>query len=127
MIELSKLGERFENNAGWIQNLADFPVGGVQLIHSVAGSSRSHHAHKKDGHWLYCVSGRFEYLERPLGSSEEPSRRTICPGDMVFTGPGIEHSTYFLEDTVLISMSLQPRTHEAHESDLIRVAPLPLT
>ena len=127
MIELSKLGERFENSAGWIQNLADFPVGGVQLIHSVAGSSRSHHRHAEDGHWLYCLSGYFDYVERRVGDDGPPEQRRIKAGECVFTGPLIDHSTYFPVDTVLISMSLRPRTHEAHESDLIRVAPLPLT
>ncbi len=127
MIELSKLGERFVNENGWIQNLADHEVGGVQLIFSKAGSSRSHHYHRTDDHELYVVYGEMLYLERPVGSQEKPSRRVIRAGEMVLTQAMVEHSTYFEVDTLLVSMSGQARTHENHESDLVRLAePLPI-
>lgn len=125
-IHKAKLGERFENEAGWIQNLAEFPVGGVSIIESVAGSRRSDHHHLQDGHWLYVFKGRMEYFERPVGSTEKPECATIEQGEMVWTGPGVEHATLFPVDTVLISMSLRPRDHASHESDVVRLAsPLP--
>lgn len=125
-IELSKLGERFENAAGWIQNLAEENVGGVAVIFSKAGSRRSDHWHRSDNHELFVVSGRMEYYERPVGSEEKPVHRTINAGEMVFTGPNIEHATLFPVDTVLISLSRRARTHELHEQDLVRLAaPLP--
>ncbi len=126
MIELSKLGERFENAAGWIQNLADAVPGTVSVIFSRAGSSRSHHFHREDFHDLWVLSGSMLYVERPVGSHEEPVRRLIKAGEMVRTPPLVEHSTYFSEDTYLVSMSLRPRDHEHHEQDVVRVAPLPI-
>ncbi len=63
-------------------------------------------------------------MERPVDSTEEPTRRTIRKGEMVFTGPMTEHSTYFEVDTLLLSMSKRARTHELHEQDVVRCEPL---
>lgn len=127
MIELSKLGERFSDHRGEILNLLERECGGVGIIWSNAGTRRSDHSHNFDGHWLYVLKGRMEYYERPVGSEEKPEHATIEEGSMVWTGPGIEHATLFPVDTVLISMSLRPRDHASHESDLVRLAePLPI-
>lgn len=126
-IELSKLGEVFSDHRGVITNLLEQPCGGVSIIESKAGSRRSDHHHLCDGHWLYVLSGYFEYYERPVGSTEKPAHRTIAQGEMVYTGPGIEHATVFPVDTVLISMSLRPRDKAHHEEDVVRLAePLPI-
>lgn len=127
MIELSKLGERFENQAGWIQNLADGVTGTVSVIFSKAGSSRSHHYHLHDMHDLFVLSGSMTYVERPAGpygSGDKHDVRVIKAGEMVRTESMVMHSTYFPEDTILISMSRLPRDHEHHEKDLVRVPPL---
>lgn len=129
-IPLSPLGERFENEAGWIQNLAEQPVGGVAVLFCKAGSSRSHHWHRDDSHELYVVSGEMRYVERarvvltaagPIGPTR---RRVIRAGEMIRTGPNVEHSTYFPVDTILISLSARSRTHAEHEADVVRCAPL---
>ena len=130
MIELSKLGERFEDDRGVIQNLAERPVGGVAVLFCKAGSSRSHHWHKTDSHELYVVSGEMRYIERPIATHDGPwraetRRRVVLPGEMLHTGPRVEHSTYFPVDTVLISLSARSRTKAEHEADLVRVEPLP--
>ena len=124
-LKLAKLGERFEDERGYIQNVLEQSCGGVSIIVSYAGTSRSHHLHKKDAHWLLVLEGEMQYLERPAGSTEEPARRTIRKGEMVFTPELVEHSTYFPVDTTLLSMSRFERTHASHEADVVRVAPLP--
>jgi len=127
MIELSKLGEVFTDARGAIQNICDGVTGTVSIIVSNAGTRRSDHSHRQDGHLLYVVSGYFDYYERPVGSTERPTHRRIHQGEAVWTGPGIDHATIFPVDTVLLSTSLLPRNHEAHEADLIRLAePLPI-
>jgi uncharacterized RmlC-like cupin family protein len=127
MIQLTHPGDSFTDHRGVIRNLLDHSCGGVQMIWSNARSRRSDHYHREDGHWLYIVSGECEYYERPVGSKEKPERVTMLPGDMVYTGPGLEHATLFPIDTVMVSMSLRPRDHESHEADLIRLSePLPL-
>lgn len=127
MIELSKLGERHEDDRGVIQNLAERPVGGVAVLFCKAGSSRSHHWHKTDSHELYVVSGEMRYVARNAGAyaGRVVAQRTVKAGEMLRTGPQIEHSTYFPVDTVLISLSAHARTKAAHEADLVRVEPLP--
>jgi quercetin dioxygenase-like cupin family protein len=126
-IELSKLGEVFSDARGTIRNLLEQSCGGVSIIESKAGSRRSDHHHVSDGHWLYVLSGRMEYWERPVGSQDKPERVTVNQGEMIWTGPGIEHATVFPVDTVLISMSLRPRDKANHEADLIRLEkPLPV-
>jgi quercetin dioxygenase-like cupin family protein len=111
----------FINAAGSIQNLLEEPCGGVAIIHSKAGSIRSQHYHRTDSHYLYVLSGRMLYFERPVGSKELPEPVEVRAGQMVFTPPLVEHATSFDEDTVLVSMSKNARTTEKHEADLVRV------
>lgn len=127
MIELTQLGEVFEDARGRIQNVLEQPCGGVSIIESRAGSRRSDHWHERDGHWLLVLEGRMDYYERPVGSKDPPVHRTIHEGEMVWTGPGIEHATLFPVDTKLLSMSLRPRDKANHEQDVKRLAePLPI-
>ena len=129
MIELSKLGERFgDDPKHYIQNLAERPVGGVAVLFCKAGSSRSHHWHRTDSHELYVVSGEMRYVQRPAGvyaGARTRTQRTVKAGEMLHTGPQVEHSTYFPVDTVLISLSARSRTKAEHEADLVRCEPLP--
>lgn len=111
----------FFNDAGSIQNLLEQPCGGVAIIHSKAGSIRSQHFHKTDAHWLFVLSGKMHYFERPVGASEMPQCVVVSAGEMIYTPSMVEHATSFPVDTVLVSMSKRARTTEAHESDLVRV------
>lgn len=115
----------FSDDRGYIKNLLNRPCGGVQFIFSRAGSKRSSHWHKTDGHVLYVLEGMFEYWERPVGSTEPPNRLLVMQGEQIYTGPGIEHWTRFCVDTQLISMSDKARTHAEHEADLVRVEWVP--
>ncbi len=118
---------------GYIVNLREGPCAGVAIIESVAGSIRSNHWHREDSHLLYLVSGAMLYFEHPVredpgtkipdpcgfgGISYEP--QVIRPGEMVFTGPRMEHATVFPIDSTMISISPRPRDHESHEADLVR-------
>lgn len=113
------LGERFEDERGWIQNLA--ASGWVSIIQTKAGERRSSHWHRTDSHYLYVLSGEMSYFERPVGSADPPGWDSYKAGQMVFTGPNVEHWTYFPVDTVLVSVSQLHRTHDAHEQDVVRI------
>ncbi len=127
MIQLTHPDPSFVDPRGEIRNLLDQSCGGVQIIWSKAGSRRSDHSHVRDGHWLWILSGSCEYYERPVGAKGKPEHATMRAGDMVFTGPGLEHATLFPEDTVMVCMSLRPRDHASHEEDLVRLEePLPI-
>ncbi len=122
---LSDLPPPFINDAGKIQNLVELPEGaasvrGVSIIYSKAGSRRSSHRHAQDWHYLYVLSGSMIYRERRVGS-ETVVKFRVKEGEMILTGPNVDHWTEFDEDTVLISASRLSRSHAEHESDLTRV------
>ena len=125
MIEmLAKLPEPFKNDAGTIQNIVELGAEegfrGVAIIDCVAGARRSSHWHKKDSHYLYVVHGEMLYTERRIGSGTVV-RFMVKPGEMVYTGPRIEHWTEFPVETRLLSVSKLSRSHEEHEADVVRV------
>lgn len=123
-IVLVPLPQPFINEAGEIQNLVELAENdgfrGVAIIRCRAGSRRSSHWHKKDAHYLFVVSGEMLYTERAFGSGTI-LKFAVRPGQMVFTGPRTEHWAEFPKDTVLISISKLGRSHEEHESDVVRV------
>ncbi len=106
---------------GAIQPLVDFPMKNVSLISSKKGSVRSNHYHLSDWHYMYVLSGSFDYYFRAAGGTAEPTAITLRPGEMVFTPPMVEHATVFLEDTQLLVASRNPRDQEVYEADVKRV------
>jgi quercetin dioxygenase-like cupin family protein len=93
----------------------------LSLITSKKGTVRSNHYHATDWHYMYVLSGSFDYYYRPTGSGEKPKVITVKAGEMVFTPPMEDHATVFLEDTQLLAMSRNPRDQESYESDVRRV------
>ncbi len=116
---------------GAIQSLVNFPVKNISLITSVKNSVRSNHYHLTDWHYMYVLSGSFDYYFRPTGSGSELSVIRFKQGEMVFTPPMEDHATVFLEDTQLIVMSRHPRgdqqTYEADVKRILLVDPETLT
>lgn len=113
------------SDAGTIRNLLTEPCGGVSIISCNMGSKRSSHYHLTDSHWLYVVKGVMRYWERPVGSPEPPKEYRVHRGEMIHTGPMVEHWTEFPEGTLLLSLSDRPRDHASHEADVVRVGPRP--
>jgi oxalate decarboxylase/phosphoglucose isomerase-like protein (cupin superfamily) len=106
---------------GAIQSLVNFPMKNLSLITSKKGTVRSNHYHLTDWHYMYVLSGSFDYYYRPTGSQEPPSVTRVRPGEMVFTPPMEDHATVFLEDTQILVASRNPRDQEAYEADVRRV------
>jgi dTDP-4-dehydrorhamnose 3,5-epimerase-like enzyme len=111
----------FEDKRGKIQNLILRPVTSVAVIESVAGTVRANHYHKTDWHYAYIVKGKIIYFEREVGSKVKPLPQIFTAGQMFFTPPMREHSMVFAEDTTFVTMAKNIRSHESHESDLVRV------
>src|SRR2546425_8912739 len=82
-----KLPSPHLDERGAIQPLVDFPMKNVSLISSKKRTVRSNHYHVSDWHYMYVLSGSFDYHFRPAGSSEPPKRITVKAGEMVFTPP----------------------------------------
>ena len=116
------LPEHFEDARGVIQNVLFATVRNVALISSKAGTTRSNHYHKEDWHYLYVISGSFNYYERDVeASGENIEPLVVKAGEMVFTAPLKVHRTDFLEDTVLLSLGKHPQDHASHEEDVVRM------
>lgn len=109
------------DDRGSIQSLVNFPMKNLSLISSRKGAVRSNHYHVTDWHYMYVLSGSFDYYYRPAGSTEAPKVITVKAGEMVFTPPMEDHATVFLEDTQLLAMSRNPRDQESYEADVRRV------
>lgn len=116
-----KLPAAHVDDRGAIQPLVDFPMKNVSIISSKKGSVRSNHFHVSDWHYMYVLSGSFDYYFRASGSTEKPKVIRLRPGEMVFTSPQEEHATVFLEDTELLVASRNPRDQEIYEADVRRV------
>ena len=90
----------------------------LSLISSRKRTVRSNHYHVTDWHYMYVMSGSFEYHYRPTGSAEPPKMIVVKTGEMVFTPPMEDHATVFLEDSLLVVASRNPRDQEAYEADV---------
>ena len=110
-----------KDDRGLIQSLVNFPMKNISLIISKKGSVRSNHYHETDWHYMYVLSGAFDYHFRPTGSDKKPSMIRVEAGEMVFTPPMEDHATVFVEDTQLLAMSRNPRDQKSYEADVKRV------
>ena len=109
------------DDRGHIQSLVNFPMKNLSLIVSKKGTVRSNHYHLTDWHYMYVLSGSFDYYFRPSETDKTPTVVRVKAGEMVFTPPMEDHATVFLEDTQLLAMSRNPRDQEAYEADVKRV------
>lgn len=120
-----QLPEPFTDERGSIQNIFEYDTwkaGGVAVIKSRAGSTRSDHWHKEDAHHLFVLSGEVEYQWREADSPVSETRSAVYgEGRCFFTPAQVWHRVIFRKDSVLISVSKRGRDHESHESDLVRV------
>jgi oxalate decarboxylase/phosphoglucose isomerase-like protein (cupin superfamily) len=118
---LVNLDAAHSDNRGSIQSLVNFPVKNISLISSKKGAVRSNHYHLTDWHYMYVLSGSFDYYYRPTNSNEKLQCVRVKAGQLIFTPPMEDHATVFLEDCDLLAMSRNPRDQEAYEEDVRRV------
>ena len=114
--------EPFRDARGELQVLLRDKIASVTRITSLAGTRRADHWHREDSHLCYVERGLVKYLERAVGSSAAPVAKLFAEGDMFFTGPNVEHSMEFLEDSVLYCFANRDRTQSDYETDLVRLA-----
>ena len=118
---LVELEPSHADDRGAIQSLVNFPMKNISLISSKKGAVRSNHYHLTDWHYMYTVSGAFNYHYRPHHSKEDPKVEKFVAGEMVFTPPMEDHACVFTEDTTLIVVSRNPRDQKNYESDVVRI------
>ena len=118
---LVELDPAHSDERGAIQSLVNFPMKNLSLISSKKGSVRSNHYHLTDWHYMYVLSGSFDYYYRPTDSGEKLQCVRVKAGEMIFTPPMEDHATVFLEDCDLLAISRNPRDQGAYEEDVRRV------
>ena len=106
---------------GYIQSLVNFPVKNIALIKSKKNTVRSNHYHLTDWHYMYTLKGSYRYYYRKSESSEKLISIEIKEREMLFTPPLEDHATVFLEDSILLVMSRNPRDQISYESDVRRI------
>ena len=91
-------------------------------IVSKKGAVRANHYHKKDYHSVYCLSGRFKYFEKDMRKPSSKIESVILkPGDLVLTHPMIAHRMKFLENSIFLAITTEPREQERYEEDTVRL------
>ena len=118
---LVNLEPAHDDDRGSIQSLVNFPMKNISFISSKKGAVRSNHYHLTDWHYMYVLSGSFNYFYRPTNSNEELKCIKVKTGELIFTPPMEDHATVFLEDCDLLAISRNPRDQEAYEKDVRRV------
>lgn len=111
----------FVDARGSITNIAIGDFKTITLIRTLGSNWRSKHWHRTDSHILYVLEGEMQYWECPLDGTYPEEPTIVRQGEAILTGPLMVHATYFPVNTTLISMSKNPRDHESHEADLVRV------
>ena len=124
-IKVTHVKPEFEDERGYISRLVNDEDGGfraVLYITSKSGTQRANHYHKKDSHYVYCLSGKFRYSEKDMAKPNSKVESVILkPGDLVLTKPMIAHSMEFLEDTVFLAITTEHRQQNKYEDDLVRI------
>lgn len=109
------------DHRGEIANLLLTPITSVARITSKRGTVRANHYHRTDWHYTFVEHGTVFYFERAVGDDSVPAPRSFVSGEMFFTPPNIEHAMLFAEDCIIFTFAKNKRTHEEHESDVVRV------
>ena len=119
-----KLESPFVDARGSIQPLVDVSMESCVLSHSKKGSQRANDFHRTDWHYCYVLAGEIEYYSREVGSDSPPQITRISKGEMFFTGPMVEHTMVFLEDTDFLTFGRNSRAQEVYEADIVRIPSL---
>lgn len=124
-IKITHLKPEFVDERGYITRLVDdekIKFRAVLYITSKKGTERGNHYHKSDYHYVYCVSGKFRYSEKDMHNPNSTRESVILnPGDLVLSKPMVAHSMEFLEDTVFLAITTEPREQKQYEGDTVRI------
>ncbi len=118
VIELPK---GYQDDRGMIQPLCDLNMKSASLIISKANTWRANHYHKTDWHYIYVIKGSFEYYFKKTSSLENVKKKVIKKGELLFTGPEIDHAMFYTEETEILVMSKNPRDQKTYEEDTVRI------
>lgn len=124
-IRAIKIKPEFVDERGFISRILDeknVAIKSILYISRKKGTISANHYHKKDSHYIYCLSGKVRYGEKDLRNAQSVLETIILrPGDLVLSKPLIAHVTEFLEDSIILALATEHRNQKAYEEDTIRV------
>ena len=119
--DLINLPKGYEDARGIIQPLCDLNMKSASLIVSKPNTWRANHYHKTDWHFIYVLKGSFEYYFKKTNSDEKVQKKIVKKGDLLFTGPVVDHAMFYTEETEIIVLSKNPRDQKTYEEDTVRI------
>ena len=119
--DLINLPKGYEDARGIIQPLCDLNMKSASLIVSKPNTWRANHYHKNDWHFIYVLKGSFEYYFKKTNSDEKIKKKIIKKGELLFTGPVVDHAMFYTEETEIIVLSKNPRDQKTYEEDTVRI------
>ncbi len=124
-IKITHTKPEFKDKRGYITRLVNddnLKLRAVLYITSKKGTQRANHYHKKDYHYVYCLSGKFKYSEKDMQNPNSPVQSVMLkPGDLVLSKPMMAHSMDFLEDSVFLAFTTEHREQKKYEKDTVRI------
>ena len=124
-IKVLHLKPEFADFRGAITRIINEPkvkIQAVLLLTHKKGTVRGNHCHKKDCHWVYCLSGKFRYYEKDIRKKNAKASFVILkPGDLVLSQPHIAHAMEAMEDTVFLAITTEKRQQKHYEKDTVRL------
>ena len=97
-------------------------VNDVLIMTCKKGAVRANHYHHHDTHHMYLIEGKYEYISRDMKKKGGPVKREIIlPGQLVKTPPMIAHKVRYLEDSLVVVLTTEPRDQKSYEKDTVRL------
>lgn len=123
MLHIKNIKASFTDGRGIIVRIMEMTPGikAALFIASKSGSIRANHYHKHDIHYVYLLTGKFEYIEKDLEPDSKTESQLIIPGDLVTTPSNRIHAMKFLEDSTMVVFTTEPRDQQSYEIDTIRI------
>ena len=119
--DIVDLPKGYEDDRGIIQPLCDLNMKSASLIVSKPNTWRANHYHKTDWHFIYVLKGSFEYYFKKTNSDEEIQKKIVKKGELLFTGPVVDHAMFYTEETEILVLSKNPRDQKTYEEDTVRI------
>ena len=120
LASIEKPVSKYDDERGSITNIVFDKLTSVAVIESKAGAERSNHYHPKGGHYLYVLSGKMIYMSGEINKGWT-NTYLLETGEFIFTPPGLAHRTQFLEDTVLLSLTVGMKDRETYDANTVKV------
>lgn len=124
-IKVKNIIPEFVDERGFISrivNASPYPLSSILYINRKKGVITANHYHKKDAHYIYCLSGKLRYYEKEVQKKNGKLHSVVMnPGDIVLSKPMIAHATEFLEDSVILAFTTEGRNQKNYEKDTVRI------